>query len=157
MCKIIDHCILLYPMFTVVDMCRTSSATEEQHSGYDNVDSVVLRIMIQQDNCICRVTIDNQIEPVSIGLEKYDGLTSSAPEKYGCGLAVDIHYIPDISTGNKIAPIECEKNVAHRDIPIYQNSTFEFKSRIIDGTFTRGYCMQIIRGIVTLERPYNCS
>jgi hypothetical protein len=65
--------------------------------------------------------------------------------------------MPDTSTGNKIAPIECEKNVAHRDIPIYQNSTFEFKSRIIDGTFTRGYCMQIIRGIVTLERPYNCS
>jgi hypothetical protein len=52
------------------------------------------------------ISIDNQIEPVSIGLEKYDGLTSSAPEKYGCGLAVDIHYIPDISTGNKIAPIQ---------------------------------------------------
>ena len=64
MCKIIDHCILLYPIFTVVDMCRTSSATEEQRYGYDNVDSVVLRIMIQEDNCICRVTIDNQIEPV---------------------------------------------------------------------------------------------
>jgi hypothetical protein len=79
-------------------MCTSSFATEETYSGNHHVDSVVLRIMVQQNNCICRVTIDNQIEPVSIGLYKYDGLSSSAPDTYGCGLAIDINHIPDIST-----------------------------------------------------------
>jgi len=47
---------------TVADMCKSSSATEHSdHSGSYKVDSVVLHIMIQQENCICRVTIDNQI------------------------------------------------------------------------------------------------
>ena len=136
-------------------MCKSSSASEHPGlSGGYIIDSVVLRIMIQQDNCICKVTIDNQIQPVYIGLEKYDGLASSAPEEYGCGLAVDIHYIPGTSTGNKIAPIECLKNVAHRYIPIYQNTTLQFKSRIIDGIYTRGYCMRTQRGKETLEHPY---
>jgi hypothetical protein len=86
--KPIDNGYFFY-FHTVADMCKSSSATEELgHSGHFTVDSVVLRIMIQQDDCISRVTIDNQIKPLSIGLTKYVGLTSSAPEEYGCGLAV---------------------------------------------------------------------
>ena len=57
----------------------TNSATEDKQSGSDNVDSVVLRIMIQQDSCICRVNIENQIELIHIGLGKYGGFTDSAP------------------------------------------------------------------------------
>ena len=135
-------------------MCKTGFVTEDQQSGSDTVDSVALRILIQQDNCICRVTIDNQIQTVYIGLTKYDGRTASAPEEAGCGLAVDIHYFPDISTGIKTDPIECTNNVDHRNIPLYQNTTLQFKSRIINGTFTRGYCMQIQRGKEALEHPY---
>jgi hypothetical protein len=41
-------------------MCKSSFATEDvEQSGSYKVNSVVLRIMIQQDNCICRVTLDN--------------------------------------------------------------------------------------------------
>ena len=135
-------------------MCKSSSATEELgHSGHFTVDSVVLRIMIQQDDCISRVTIDNQIKPLSIGLTKYVGLTSSAPEEYGCGLAVDINHIPYISTGNKIAPIECTENVAFRILPLLENNTLRFRSRIISGNFTRGYYMHIIRGKMTCNTP----
>ena len=76
-------------------------------------------------------------------MRKYGGFTSSMPVDNVCGLAVDIHYFPDTSTGNIIAPIECSKNVHHRSIPL--NTTLQFKSRIINGTFTRGYCMQILR------------
>jgi hypothetical protein len=118
-CKIIYH-YPLYPLLTVVDMCRTNSATDEQHSGSDKVNSVVLRIMIQQDNCICRVTIDNQVEPVYIDLGKYDSLISSAPEVNECGLAVDINHIPDMSTGNVITPIVCIDNVNLRSISLPQ-------------------------------------
>jgi hypothetical protein len=52
--------------------------------------------------------------PVVVGLMKFDGLTSSAPEKDDCGLAVDINHIPDMSTGNVIAPIECLVNKTRR-------------------------------------------
>jgi hypothetical protein len=37
-------------------------------------------------------------------LRKYDGLTSSVPEVNGCGLAVDINHVPDMSTGNETSP-----------------------------------------------------
>lgn len=120
-------------------MCSSSSAT---------ANSVVLRIMTQQENCICRVMIDNQIQPVYLGLNKYDGLTLSAPEDIDCGLAVDIHHIPDMSTEKLIAPIECIDNDGFRNLQLFQNSTLQFKSRIINGTFTRGYCMWIHRGNV---------
>ena len=128
-------------------MCKSSYASEyPELSGSHQVDSVVLRILIQQDNCICRVTIDNQVEPVSIGLRKYDGLTVSAPDKYGCGLAIDITHIPSMSTGVAIAPIECIENVNFRTIPLLLSSTLQFKTRIINGSFTRGYCLRINRG-----------
>ena len=130
-------------------MCKSSFATEHpDHSGSYVVDSVALRIMIQQENCICRVTIDNQIELLSIGLRKFDGLTSSAPVESECGLAVDINYIPDMSTRNVIASIECIDNVDFRSISFYQSTVLQFKSRIINGNLTRGYCMMIQRGNV---------
>ena len=133
-------------------MCKSSFATEDvEHSGSYKVNSVVLRIMIQQDNCICRVTIDNQIQLVVVGLRKYDGLSLSAPEESVCGLAVDINHIPDISTGNVIAPIECIKNVDYRTMPLLQNGTLQVKSRTTNGTFTRGYCMKVTRGNVSLH------
>ena len=78
---IYPHIIAFF--LTVADMCTSSFATEETVSGGSQVDSVVLRIMTQQDNCICRVTISNQILPVYIGLRKYGGLSSLAPVEYG--------------------------------------------------------------------------
>ena len=139
-------------------MCKSSSATEETHSGY-KVDSVVLRIMTQQDDCICRVMIDNQNDTVIVGIRKYDGLTASAPEKADCGLAVDINHIPDMSTGNVIAPIECLVNDTLRHTPLSQKSYLQFRSRIINGDFIRGFCIRIIRGktslqIVNLKKNY---
>ena len=146
-CKITYHYTLLYPLFTVADMCKSCFATEEKHSGNDNVDSVVLRIMIQ-DNCICRVNIENQIQLIHIGLGKYGDFTDSAPEELECGLTVDINHIPDTSTGNVIGPIECIENVDYRIIPLLKNSTLQLKPRTINGSFTRRYCMVIGRANV---------
>jgi hypothetical protein len=130
-------------------MCKSSFATEDTFSGVYKVDSVVLRIVMQQNNCICRVTLDNQKQkPVAVGLRKCDGLTSSAPEKADCGLAVDINHIPDMSTGN--APIECLMN-GTRHIPLFQKSYLQFRSRIINGSFIRGFCIRIIRGKASLQ------
>jgi hypothetical protein len=59
---------------------------------------------------------------VVVGFRKCDGLTSSAPEKEDCGLAVDINHIPDMSTGNVIAPIECLVNDTLRHTPLFLKS-----------------------------------
>ena len=132
-------------------MCKSSSSKEETMSGGFKIDSVVLRIMTQHDDCICRVMIDNQTDTVVLGFRKDGGLPSSAPVRAGCGLAVDINHMPDMSTGNVIAPIECLLNGTHRHTPLSQNNYLQFKSRIINGTFSRGYCIRIQRGKDSLE------
>ena len=132
-------------------MCKSSSATEETNDGSYNIDSVVLRILTQEDDCICRVMIDNQNDTVSVGIRKNGGLTASAPVKADCGLAVDITHIPDMSTGNVLAPIECLVNDTHRHIPLFQKSYLQFTSRIINGDFIRGFCIRIIRGKASLQ------
>jgi hypothetical protein len=107
---------------------------------------------MQQNNCICRVKLENQKQnPVVVGLRKCDGLQSSAPETVDCGLAVDINHIPDMSTGNVIAPIECPVNHTLRLTPLFQKSYLQFTSRIINGDFIRGFCIQIIRGKASLQ------
>ena len=132
-------------------MCKSSSATEETVSGIYKVDSVVLRIMTQEDDCICRVMIDNQIDAESVGIRKVDGLTASGPEKADCRLAIDINHIPDTSTGNVIAPIECLVNGTLRYTPMFQNGYLQFRSRIINGDFIRGFCIPIIGGKASLQ------
>jgi hypothetical protein len=95
--------------------------------------------------------IDNQNDTVSVGIRKNGGLTASAPEKADCGLAVDITHIPDMSTGNVLAPIECLVNDTLRHIPLFQKSYLQFTSRIINGDFIRGFCIRIIRGKASLQ------
>jgi hypothetical protein len=133
-------------------MCKSSSAREEINSGGYKVDSVVLRVMTHQKDCICRITLDNQKQnPVVVGLRKLDGLTSSAPMKTDCGLAVDINHIPYMSTGNVIAPIECLVNGTLRNTPLFQKNYLQFRSRIINGDFIRGFSIRIIRGKASLQ------
>ena len=135
----------------MADLCNSSSATEETSSGGYKVDSVVLRIMTQEDDCICRVMIDNQIDTVSVGIRKLDGLTASAPVAAECGLAVDVNDIHKMSTGNVLAPIECLVNDTIRHTPLFQNGYLQFRSRIINGNFIRGFCIRIIRSKASLQ------
>ena len=132
-------------------MCKSSSATEDPHSGGYKIDSVVLRIMIQQDDCICRVMINNQKDTVSVGIRKLDGLTASAPKEAECGLAVDVNHIHDMPTGSVIAPIECLVNDTIRHTQLFQKGYLQFRSRIINGNFIRGFCIRIIRGNASLQ------
>ena len=132
-------------------MCKSSSATEERSSGSFKVDSVALRIMTQEDDCICRVMIDNQTDTIGVGIRKFNGLTASAPVEADCGLAIDINHIRDMSTGNVIAPIECLVNDTIRHTPMFQNGYLQFRSRIINGDFIRGFCIRIIRGKASLQ------
>lgn len=126
-------------------MCTSSSVVEEPKSGTFINDRVVLRIFTQQDNCICQLTLLNQTEDNKLYLRKQHGNKNAAPINDSCGLAVDIIHI---STGNNkvIDPIQCTKPNSTTGITLVKNGMLQFESRQIDGTFTRGYCMEILRG-----------
>ena len=56
-----------------------------------------------------------------------------------------------MSTGNVIAPIECLVNGTRRHTSLFQKSYLQFRSRIINGDFIRGFCIRIIRGKASLQ------
>lgn len=127
-------------------MCTTDYATEVDTNGGTTVDSVALRVMTQQDGCECEVTLQNQKTIHTIYMRKYDLNTNASPEKAACGLSIDIDYnIPNNLPENK-NPVECIEGTQPRSISLTTNGILHLRSRVINGTFTRGYCMQIFRG-----------
>ena len=126
-------------------MCTSSSAVEEPTFGTFITDSIVLRINTHQDHCICQLTLSNQTKDETLYLRKHDGSKNAAPINDYCGLAVDIH---NITTGNHkaIDPIQCTKPNSTTKITLVINGMLQFESRKINGTFAKGYCMEILRG-----------
>ena len=125
-------------------MCKESSAVEENISGTLSNDRVVLRINTHQDHCRCQLTLLNQTKDETLYLRKHDGSKNAAPINDSCGLAVDIHHIPT-GSHKAIEPIQCTKPHNIAKITLVKNGMVQFQSRQIDGTFTRGYCMEILR------------
>ena len=125
-------------------MCTSKFAVEEPMYGTFKDDSIVLRIITHQDHCICQLTLLNQTEDETLYLRKQDGHRYATPINDYCGLAVDIYHFP---TGNHkaIDPIQCAKPTTLTAIILEKNGMLQFESRQIDGNFTRGYCMEILR------------
>ncbi|CAC5418071.1 unnamed protein product [Mytilus coruscus] len=134
----------------VADMCMASIEIEKDGNGYDYLDSVVLRAMINRGGCTCDILIENHIIKTKIFIEKYKNMSAAAPENNVCGLAMDIEMLNDESVSN---PIECTNGVDRRQFSIVKNGVLRFTSRIIPGNFTQGYCMHIIRDKVTNTLP----
>ena len=137
-------------------MCTSSSAVDETKSGTISNDSVVLRIITHQHHCICQLTLLNQTKDDKLYLRKHDGYKYAVPINDSCGLTVDIHHIP---TGNQktIDPIQSTKPTSAAKITLVKNGRLQFQSRQIDGIFTRGYCIQIMRGKNTVCDNYKIS
>lgn len=125
-------------------MCTNESTVEENVDGYKAVDSVLLSIKKQLNNCICYVSLLNTLTNYTIYMSKYKGLIKSAPGKQNCGLAVDVQYLDTSNTTRSLQSIHCYSGTSMRPITL-GGSKLIFKSRTIDGDFTRGYCMQIHR------------
>lgn len=128
-------------------MCNSSFAKEKFGNGAEYLESVVLRAMVDRGGCTCDVTIENYIIKTGIFIEKYKNMSAVAPENNVCGLALDIKMLNDESVSN---PIECTHGVDRRRFSIVRNGALRFTSRIIQGNFTRGYCIHIIRGLYTI-------
>ncbi|CAC5366885.1 unnamed protein product [Mytilus coruscus] len=125
-------------------MCTDDSAIEDNNDGTKHVDSVLLRITKQQNNCICHVSLQNNATDYTIYMSKYDGQSNAAPEQQNCGLAVDVDYVDTSDTTRSLQSIQCTSGTSIRSIALGANE-LKLKSRIIAGDFTRGYCMQIYR------------
>lgn len=126
-------------------MCTTDYATEENSDGGTTADSVALRVLTQRDGCVCVVTLQNQTSTDTLYMRKYDMINIAVPEQDACGLSIDIDYnIPNNLPETK-DPIECTRGTDNRAITLTKNGVLYLRSRIIDGTFSRGYCIQIYR------------
>ncbi|XP_063402225.1 uncharacterized protein LOC134686489 [Mytilus trossulus] len=130
--------------YVVADMCTNDIVEEESVYGSSRVDSVLLRITKQQNNCICHVSLQKTVHNYTIYMSKYDGRSSSAPELQNCGLVVDVEYVDTSDITQSLPPIECTSGTRMRSIEL-GDSQLIFKSRIVDGDLTRGYCMQLFR------------
>lgn len=126
-------------------MCTNDFASEDSKTGSAAVDSVALRVMTQQDECKCEVSLQNQYNKHTVYMRKYGLLTSAAPEMDACGLAIDIVYTSSGTLPENKAPIECTKGTNTRSVLLSQNGALHLKSRIIGDNFSRGYCIQIHR------------
>lgn len=127
-----------------VDMCTDNYVVEDIIDGGNSVDSVVLRISKQQNNCICHVNLQKTVTNYTIFMTKYHGYSGSSPHLQNCGLVIDVEYVDASGTPRPLPSIECTIGTNMRSITL-GGSTLLFKSRIIDGNFTRGYCMEIFR------------
>ncbi|XP_052088021.1 uncharacterized protein LOC127725204 isoform X2 [Mytilus californianus] len=136
----------------MVDMCSDDSVVEDSVYGTKVVDSVLLRITKQQNNCICHVSLQNTFTNYTIYMSKYDGQPNAAPEQQKCGLAVDVDYVDTSDTTRSLQSIECNSGTSIRSIALGGNE-LKLKSRILAGDFTRGYCMQIFKN----QAIYTCN
>ncbi|CAC5372603.1 unnamed protein product [Mytilus coruscus] len=155
-----DPCPDTTPRMTIADLCTTDYATEDDNNGGTSVDSVALRAMTQQDGCECEVKLQNQTSIYTLNMRKYDLVRSAAPVQEACGLAIHIDYnIPNNLPETK-DPIECTRGTGGRAITLLKNGVLYFRSRIIDGIFSTGYCIQIYRQDSTgneLRLQLHCS
>lgn len=137
-------------LLLVADMCTDDHAVEDSFVSSYMTNSVVVRVMKQKANCICRVNLKNNTGSYSILMRKWSALISSAPELPSCGLTIDVNYLKGAETKNNSYPIQCTTGTS-RVTNLEKDVVIELKSRIINGTFTRGYCMQIYRSMFMFQ------
>lgn len=73
-------------LLLVVDMCSDDQAVENSVDGTILSDSVVVRVMIQKANCICRVSLNNNDGSYSLNINKRSELPN-------CGLVINVNYL----------------------------------------------------------------
>lgn len=92
-----------------------------------------------------KVTLQNQTSTDTLYMRNYDVMKSAVPGQDACGLAIYIDYnIPNNIQETK-APIECTRGTDNRAITLTKNGVLYLRTRIIDGSFSSGYCIQIYR------------
>ncbi|CAC5418070.1 unnamed protein product [Mytilus coruscus] len=130
-------------------MCQDGSAIEQlgaDKEGNLNFDHVTLRVRTQKDNCTCLVFVENQSLPsIQMYIQPYLHIPNSAPKEEVCGLELYLDLYQIDKKQHDLPPIKCSSGQLSRSISLLKNSVLRFTSRIVDGNFTRGYCIDVQR------------
>jgi hypothetical protein len=73
-------------------------------------------------------------------------IVAAYDRKIDFALIINLNIIIILGNHKVIEPIQCTKPHNAIRITLVINGMLQFESRQIDGTFTRGYCMEILRG-----------
>lgn len=134
--------------FSVAKMCQTTKAMEDDEDGNNNFDSVALSLTEQKNNCSCYLSVKNVTSSSSSLYIKQYNYVGRQPS---CGMEIDIDQ--HRSNPHEIVPLpgpipsRCNSTVTQNMFSLLKNETLQFISRIVDGHFNTGYCIQIIRGL----------
>ncbi|VDI13121.1 Hypothetical predicted protein, partial [Mytilus galloprovincialis] len=127
-------------------MCQTTKAMEDDEDGNDNFDSVALSLTEQTNNCSCYLSVKNVTSPSSsLYIKQYQYVERQS----SCGMEIDIDQ--HRSNPYEIVPLpgpipsRCNSTVGQKQFSLFKNERLQFISRIVDGNFNTGYCIQIIR------------
>lgn len=135
-------------LFLVADMCTNDHAVEDSVDSSYVTNSVVVRVMKQRANCICHVSLNNNTGSYTVYVRKWSALKNSAPELPHCGLAIDVNFLNKAAEKKRSNySVQCSTGTSQRTEILQKNDFIELNSKIIDGNFTRGYCMQIYRSM----------
>ncbi|CAC5418075.1 unnamed protein product [Mytilus coruscus] len=124
-------------------MCQATTALENDEDGNDNLDSVFLSITEQDNYCYCNVSIKNIKTPVDLYINRLNNLT----EKSLCGMEIDIYLVrrqQEIILLQQI-PTRCTSKEKTIRFSLFPFEYLHFTSRVVDGNFSIGYCIQIER------------
>ncbi|CAC5372623.1 unnamed protein product [Mytilus coruscus] len=134
-------------------MCQGGSGKKEDSIEGLGFNSVALRITTRQDNCACQVYLQNQTDTYTVYMQKYNKLTSAAPNSSDCGLVINVSVSDGVGTDEILETVECANGTLFQPISLEINGTLNFKSTVIEGSFTRGYCLQIFRKNPNTSHP----
>lgn len=126
-------------------MCQAEVGTEEDDFGNPRADSVALRITTREDNCVCKVFLQNQTNDHTVFMSAYDKKTSAAPETPYCGLEINVSLSVGPDNDKSLKTVNCTSGTVVQPIQLPQNEMLSFTSTLTEGSFTRGYCFQIFR------------
>ncbi|VDI78196.1 Hypothetical predicted protein [Mytilus galloprovincialis] len=126
----------------MANMCLSTKMVEDDDDGNDNFDSVFLSLTEQENNCSCTFSVKNANTPVNLYIKRLNNLA----DKLLCGMEKDIYFIRrnEMFQTNRI-PTRCDSKENTISLSLFGNEHLQFTSRVVDGNFSIGYCIQIAR------------
>lgn len=145
-CLIIQKALrIIFALFiSVAKMCQANTVFENDKDGNDNFDSVFFSLTEQDNNCYCNVSIKNIETSVDLIINRLNNLTGNSL----CGMEIDILQVrsqQEIFLLKQI-PTRCDSKENTIRLSLFYDEYLRFTSRVVDGEFSVGYCIQIIRG-----------
>ena len=114
-------------------MCRSKKVTEDNADGSNFHNSVVLRVLEQQDGCVCRITVEyNHNPPAYIKIEHNENHIESK----NCGLEINMK---SYNNGSEMTlePIGCHRN-NERNITVNDMQYIDLTSKQKNDSFPVG-------------------